>query len=123
MEPTRLQDFLLECVNQSEYNTEWRYNITHFFDRIGFVMNATRSNWLFPEEPDFINVMDFNLTYSFHFELWNRTVYEPNGATMAFCQPPPQPTEPPMMSGGEGGWNIEGMAGATTGGARQTCRP
>jgi hypothetical protein len=120
-EPTRFEDFLAECVNESEYNTEWRYNHTHFYDKVGFVMNATRTNWLFPEEPGYVNVLEFNLTYSFHFDLWNRTVYAPFGVTMAFCQAPPPPTEPPMMSGGEGGWAIDGMSRAATGGARQTC--
>jgi hypothetical protein len=119
-EPTRLGDFLTSCVNDSWYNTEMRFNHTLYYDTLGFVMNATRTNWLFPGQPGYVNILEFNLSYSFHLELWNSSVF---GGTMAICQPPPPPTQPPMLSGGTQGWNMEGMANAATGGGRLTSSP
>merc|ERR1712056_56235 len=108
------------CVNDNWYHTDVRYNHTLFYELLGFVMNATRTNWLFPRQPGYFDIGVFNLTYSFHLDLLNSTIFH---GTMQICLPPPAPTQPPMLSGGENGWNVEGMTRIATGGARSTCCP
>jgi hypothetical protein len=119
-EPTRFHDFLTSCVNDTWYNGDLRWNHTLYYEHLGFIMNATETNWLKSEEPDFFNIMDFNLSYSFRLDLLNSTIFE---GTMVLCQPPPPPTQPPMLSGGTQGWNVEGMSDAQIAGARARCSP
>merc|ERR1712187_1101993 len=117
-EPTRLGDFLSACVEDGWYNNVVRYNATLFYDLLGFLMNATQTNYLFKEEPNWFDIEAFNLTYRFNLYLLNSSIFQ---GTMVLCLPPPPPTEPPMMSGGVHGWNNPGRYTTQTSNGRPCC--
>jgi len=112
--PNRLQDFVEECVNYTWYNelldTDESVTIQNrerFINHISFILNASAINYLFPEQPNYIDLFVFNKSNEFDFELLNQLVY--NG-TMPVCDPPTTPTPPPFFGGNTDGWVIDGKS-------------
>jgi hypothetical protein len=130
-EPTIIEDLLEECINNTLYNDTVPYNETMFYELVTYFLNATATNYLFPEEGDFVNITTFNLshlvpeehlnwtageTHGFNFEFLNSSIFQ---GAMTFCPTPPPPEAPVMMHGNEEGWVIGGTSqkeiGARTG--------
>jgi len=139
--PTLYQDILETCINNTYYNDSLPYNESGFYHEVSYYLNATATNYLFPEFPraHFVNITDFNLshlvpveklnwtgereTHGFNFEKLNSTIF---GGAMTFCPTPPPPEAPAMMHGNEEGWVIGGASqkeiGARTGFAERQAK-
>merc|ERR1712093_852024 len=100
-EPKLIEDLLEVCINDTYYNNSLAYNETGFYEQVSYFLNASSTNYLFPEEGKFVNITDFNLshmvpednlnisageTHGFNFSYLNSTVF---GGTMTFCPTPP----------------------------------
>eukprot|EP00929_Paragymnodinium_shiwhaense_P041394 TRINITY_DN21497_c0_g1_i1.p1 TRINITY_DN21497_c0_g1~~TRINITY_DN21497_c0_g1_i1.p1 ORF type:complete len:696 (+),score=113.50 TRINITY_DN21497_c0_g1_i1:127-2214(+) len=129
--PTLLADFRSHCMNQSWMNQYLRVNETmynkYMYDALSLTqLNFRFADWL-PEgmteddELAYVTPRSFNRTRSFNFERFNKTVYD---GEMVFCEAPPEPTSPPMMSGNSGGWvGNAGGQGVSLGAADRQARP
>lgn len=104
--PSRYQDFLETCVNQS-WHEALIDSPSDFVYYLGYVLNVSATNWIFPELPGFVDVFAFNKSGKFDIDLLNWVAY--NG-TMQFCEPPTTPTPPPFFGGNEDGWVIDGKS-------------
>jgi hypothetical protein len=107
--PNRFDDYLATCVNTSWYNNlvlfPWLY-----LQEVGFILNASRINWVFPDRPDFFDIYVFNRTDHFSLDLLDTIVFNETGHTsMTFCAPPTTPTPPPFLGGNDAGWVIDGV--------------
>eukprot|EP00930_Biecheleria_cincta_P040853 TRINITY_DN27975_c0_g2_i1.p1 TRINITY_DN27975_c0_g2~~TRINITY_DN27975_c0_g2_i1.p1 ORF type:complete len:616 (-),score=56.76 TRINITY_DN27975_c0_g2_i1:8-1855(-) len=115
--PRWIDEFRLQCTNQTIYHFELMLNKTYYDEFVTYAMDAAGINWRFPLMPGYMSKDSFNMTPLFDLYLWNNTVL---AGTMEFCQPPPPPTTPPMLSANEEGWNTPGSGGtvATAGSKR-----
>jgi len=109
IKPSRLEDYLENCVNESFYHEELRDNTTLYIEYLGFILNASRINWLFDDLPDYVDIFSFNTSTGFDLALLDQLVF--NG-TMTSCSAPPPPTSPPLLSGNQEGWAMEGASQA-----------
>jgi len=104
--PSRFQDFLAICVNVSWYQ-DLIGNPKLYIDHLSYILNASVINWVFPDEPDYLDIMSFNKSGNFDIDELNRIVYN---NTMIMCDPPTTPTPPPFFGGNEEGWVIDGKS-------------
>eukprot|EP00927_Polykrikos_kofoidii_P034323 TRINITY_DN29136_c0_g1_i1.p1 TRINITY_DN29136_c0_g1~~TRINITY_DN29136_c0_g1_i1.p1 ORF type:complete len:729 (+),score=75.57 TRINITY_DN29136_c0_g1_i1:153-2339(+) len=99
--PTLLNDFKQKCVNKTWYNT-FRVNTTLYYAHMRYALKIAQINFEFEEwrsggveeddEIAFVEILSYNLTDSFDFNKFNRTVF--NGK-MKICLPPPPASKPP----------------------------
>lgn len=107
--PNRLEDYAATCINESWYDN-LVYDRTAYLREIGFILNASRINWIFSDRPDFFSIESFNLSNRFDLDLLNDLVFNQTAqAPMTFCTPPTTPTPPPFLSGNDDGWVIDGQ--------------
>lgn len=105
--PDILEDYLQTCVNETWYE-DLRFNSSLYMDHMGFILNASEINWVFPDEPDYLDIFSFNGSDGFDFQLLDRTVFN---YTMETCRPPPPPTAIPILSGNDEGWATQQTEG------------
>jgi hypothetical protein len=104
--PSRFQDFLETCVNISWYQ-DLIENVNNYVDHMGFVLNVSVINWIFPDLPGYVDIFMFNNSGTFDINLLNAMVYN---YTMIMCDPPTTPTPPPFFGGNQDGWVIDGKS-------------
>jgi len=101
-----IEDVTSDCQNDTWYNKDLLDNTTMYIAHIGYMLNASQTNWLFPDLPGFVDIFVFNKTrciYScFDLELLNETVL---GGGLVLCNPTVPSTTPAMLSGDTGGWS------------------
>jgi hypothetical protein len=120
--PSRLADFLSDCVNKTWYDNLIS-NMDMYLNHTGFILNTTLINWRDPSQPDFLDVFSFNVsydegfTYQYDMALLKTKVFDPYNSTynMTMCVPPTTPAPQALMSGNAEGWVIDGMSQSQAG--------
>lgn len=104
--PSRFQDFLDTCIN-----TTWYEDLIDqpkkFIEHLGYVLNASVINWMWPDMPGYLDPYKFNNSGTFDIDMLNRLVFN---YTMKMCDPPTTPTPPPFFGGNKDGWVIDGKS-------------
>merc|ERR1712070_1081152 len=106
VEPDRLTDFEATCVNQT-WHDQLVKDVPAYIQYVGFALNATRINWIWPDLPNFTDIFSFNDSGTFNLTLFNQLVFN---WTMISCAPTTTPTSPPFLSGNPSGWVINGQS-------------
>lgn len=96
-----MDEIAARCVNDTWYHLDVIANRTLYVEHVGYLLNATRTNWHFPEYPGYLDIEVFNLTFMFDLERLNTSVFD---GRLRICAPPPPSTTPPMLSGNAEGW-------------------
>lgn len=96
-----MDEIVAKCVNDTWYHLHLRFNEDLYFQHMGYLLNATRQNWVYPDYPDYVDITRFNLSFRFDLDALNATVFM---GRMHLCVPPPPSTTPPMLSGNADGW-------------------
>jgi hypothetical protein len=108
VEPDRLTDFEQTCVNQT-WHDQLVKDVPAYIQYVGFALNATLINCIWPDLPNFTDIFSFNDSGTFNLTLFNQLVFN---WTMISCAPTTTPTSPPFLSGDSSGWVINGQTQA-----------
>lgn len=113
LQPSRLEDFLSNCVNESWYMQVVRHDAALFVEHIGFALNASSINWHWPELPGYVDIWSLNGTAEsgFDFDLLDQLVF---GGAMEICLPPTAPPLPPINTGDDSGFLGVGQTGSAS---------
>eukprot|EP00443_Scrippsiella_acuminata_P001899 CAMPEP_0115311832 /NCGR_PEP_ID=MMETSP0270-20121206/75560_1 /TAXON_ID=71861 /ORGANISM="Scrippsiella trochoidea, Strain CCMP3099" /LENGTH=529 /DNA_ID=CAMNT_0002730719 /DNA_START=117 /DNA_END=1703 /DNA_ORIENTATION=- len=97
-----LDELAAQCYNDTWFHTEMLFNYSVYMDTLGYMLNATRTNWEYPDLPNYVDIFSFNATTYFDIDLLNETVFR---GRFQVCQPPVISTTPAMLSGNSDGWS------------------
>jgi len=120
--PDSFEDFVTGCMNATWYNEVMRYSDELYEDHVRWVLDGALIETRDESRDGYIDIYIFNTTAGFDFALFNATVWASPMATrldvqrrsLVFCGAPPEPTPPPMSSGDEDGWIIDGVPAQQT---------
>jgi len=99
-----LDDFAAVCYNDTYFHTDVLENRSVYLDTMAYFLNATSTNWEYPELPGYVDIFAFNQTFFFDLNLLNDTVFQ---GRFRICVPEVASTTPAMLSGGAEGWTGE----------------
>mmetsp|Transcript_11921 Transcript_11921/g.27824 ORF Transcript_11921/g.27824 Transcript_11921/m.27824 type:complete len:690 (-) Transcript_11921:80-2149(-) len=128
--PDVFEDFVTGCLNATWYNSILRYDDQLYEDHVRWVLDGALIENRISSREGYVNIYVFNTTAGFDFSLFNETIWASPMAqrldvtrrSIEFCGDPPEPTPPPMSSGDEDGWIIDGVPAAQTWLRAASCR-